>query len=141
MHRNPAITVGPKGDRALNGLGMMILQYLEQNLAEFDYKVRQGLGLRGRVSVEVEKHVAITLDFTGKTIEIENGVIDRPDLHLKSSYILLSKVLTGSASPLMELLRGNIKLGGLPRRPIQAWKILRFLKLPPELLVEGGPQA
>lgn len=120
----------------LNGLGMMFRQYLEQNLADFEYKVEQALRIRCRVAVEVDEGgIAVTTTFFGERIEIENGVIDKPDLYLKSSYLLLAKVLSGTANPFIELFKGNIKLKKIPRRPIQALKVLRFLKIPTELLI------
>ena len=124
----------PEGEK-LNGLGMMMLQYMEQNFAEFEYKVEQGLRLKGQVTVEVEKGIAITISFQRERIRIENGAGDKPDLHLKGPHLLLSKVLTGQANPFLEILRGNLKLKALPRTPYQSLKILRFLKMPPELLV------
>lgn len=125
--------------QALNGLGMMLLQYLEQNLDEFEQKAKAALRLRGRFSVEVEKGIATTLSFRGDTIEIENGVGRDPDLHLQSSYLLLSRILSGKANPYLEVVRGNIKLRAFPRRPIRSLKVLGFLKIPPELLLEPLP--
>lgn len=130
------IALSTQQGHPLNGLGMMVHQYLEQNLADFDHKVRQGLRIRGRVAVEVEKGIAITLDFQGERIEIRNGVGERPDLHIRSSYLLLSKILSGKASPYLEILRGNIRLPALPTRPLQSLRVLRFLKIPDELLLE-----
>jgi len=128
-------------EEELNGLGMMILQYLEQNFDEFEDKVEQGLGLRGKVAVEVEKGIAVTITFQGDKVKIENGVGDAPDLHMKGSYLVLSKILTGGANPFIEILKGNIKFEKFPRRPLQTHKILSFLKVPPELLVEPRPSS
>jgi hypothetical protein len=133
------ISVCAREDQSLNGLGMMLQQYLEQNLAEFEDKRRTARGLRACVSVEVEKGIATTVSFQGERILIENGVGTKPDLHLKASYLLLTQVLTGRASPYAEVLRGNIKLLALPRRPIQSMRTLGFLKVPPELLLEPLP--
>ena len=133
------ISVCTKDGQRLNGLGMMIQQYLEQNFSEFEDKVDAALHVRGRVAVEVEKGIAITLNFQGDKILIENGVSDSPDLHLESSYLLLSKVLSGKANPYAEILRGNIKLKAFPKKPIQSLKVLRFLKIPTELLLEPLP--
>jgi len=129
------ISVEEAEGRPLNGLGMMMFQYLEQNLAEFEYKVEEGLRIRCRVAVEVEKGIAVTTEFLGERIVLENGVPRDPDLHLKSSYILLTKILSGKASPLWELMKGSIKLGAWPRRPIQSFRVLQFLKIPKELLL------
>ena len=129
------ISVEEAEGEQLNGLGMMMRQYLEQNLEDFQYKVREGLRIQCRVSVEVERGISVTTTFLGERIILENGVAEGLDLYLKSSYLLLTKVLSGKANPLWELLKGNIKLGAWPRRPIQALRVLRFLKIPKELLL------
>lgn len=139
MNGTTPIDVCARDGQGLNGLGMMIQQYLEQNFADFDHKVEAGLRIRGRVCVEVEKGIATTVSFQGEKILIENGTGESLDLHLQSSYLLLSKVLTGKANPFFEVLRGNIKLRALPKKPVQSLKILRFLKIPPELLIEPVP--
>jgi putative sterol carrier protein len=126
-------------EEELNGLGMMILQYLEQNFDDFEYKVEQGRRLNGKVAVEVEKGIAVTVTFQGDKVKIENGVGDAPDLHLKGSYLILSKILTGGTNPFLEILKGNIKFEKFPKRPLQTHKILSFLKVPPELLLEPRP--
>lgn len=135
MTSHSHISVQEAEGQQLNGLGMMMLQYLEQNLDDFQYKVNEGLRIRCRVSVEVEKGIAVTTTFMGERIILENGVAENIDLYLKSSYLLLTKVLSGRASPLWELLKGNIKLGAWPKRPIQSFRVLRFLKIPEELLL------
>lgn len=135
----PRISVRPLQGESLNGLGMMIQQYLEQNFADFEDKVEDGLRIRGRVCVEVERGIATTLSFQGNQIQIQNGVGKDPDLYLQSSYLLLSKVLSGKANPFVEVMRGNIKLRAFPRKPLQSLKVLRFLKIPPELLIEPVP--
>lgn len=124
-----------EGER-LNGLGMMLVQYLEQNLAEFEQKVERALRLRGRVSVEVEKGVATTVSFLGDRILVENGVCRNPDLHIRGSYLLLARILSGKASPFREIARGNLKLARIPTRPVACLKTLAFLKVPSELLLE-----
>jgi hypothetical protein len=125
--------------QSLNGLGMMIQQYLEQNFADFDHKVQAGRRIRGRVCVEVEKGIATTVSFQGEEILIENGAGENLDLYLQSSYLLLADILSGKANPFAEVMKGNIKLRAFPRKPIQSLKVLRFLKIPPELLIEPLP--
>lgn len=135
----PRISVSAVEGQNLNGLGMMIQQYLEQNFADFDHKVEAGLRIRGRVCVEVEKGIATTVSFQGEEILIQNGPGEHLDLYLQSSYLLLANILSGKANPFVEVMKGNIKLRGLPRKPIQSLKVLSFLKIPPELLIEPLP--
>jgi hypothetical protein len=135
----PRISVCAVEGQNLNGLGMMIQQYLEQNFADFDHKVKAGLRIRGRVCVEVEKGIATTVSFQGEEILIENGAGEKLDLYLQSSYLLFANILSGKANPFVEVMKGNIKLRTIPRKPIQSLKVLSFLKIPPELLIEPVP--
>jgi putative sterol carrier protein len=120
----------------LNGLGSIMDQYLKQNLADIGYKVKQAQDIDGSISIEIENSIAVTVFFEGNRIRIENGIVSRPDLHLISSYALLASVLSGKANPLIEIIRGNIKLGRFLKRPIQAIKMLRFFKIPSEFRIQ-----
>ena len=130
MTREKRVEVLPADDQDLNGLGMMMLQYLEQNFHDFEYKSRQALGLRGRVTIEVEKGIASTFSFMGEKILIQNGFGSRPDLYLQGPFLTFSKILSGQANPFLELLKRNIKLKKWPAHPIRCIKILNFLKIP-----------
>ncbi len=134
----PRISVAAADGQHLNGLGMMIQQYLEQNFADFEHKVEAGRRIRGRVCVEVEKGIATTVSFEGEEIRIENGAGENLDLYLRSSYLLLANILSGKANPFIEVMKGNIKLKAFPRKPIQSLKVLSFLKIPPELLLDAA---
>lgn len=136
MKSTARIIVGSPNGEYLNGLGKMMIQYLEQNFTDFAHKTKQALGIRGRVVVEVEKGIAITIFFEGERIRIENGISSCPDLHLISSYSILANVLSAKANPLIEFIRGNIKLASFLKRPVQALKILRFLQIPSELVIK-----
>ncbi len=136
MKSTARIIVGSPNGECLNGLGKMMIQYLEQNIADFAYKTKQALGIRSRVVVEVEQGIAITISFEGEMIRIENGIGSCPDLHLISSYSILANVLSAKANPLIEFIRGNIKLASFLKRPVQALKILRFLQIPSELVIK-----
>jgi len=120
----------------LNGLGAILDQYLKQNLADIGYKVKQAQKINGSIGIEIENSIAVTVYFEGNRIRIENGVGSRPDLYLISSYALLANVLAGKANPLIEIFRGNIKLGRFIKRPIQALKMLRFFKIPSEFRIQ-----
>lgn len=135
MTQQPSILVCAREGQNLNGLGMMVLQYMEQDFADLPDKAKAASRIRCRIGMEVDKGVAITVSFQGETVLVENGIGDKPGLHIKASYLLLSQVLCGKASPFIEFLRGRIKLGAFPRRPIQSLKVLHLLKIPPELRV------
>ena len=126
------IKVAAKDGQHLNGLGQMMLQYLSQNIEEFEQKAKQAAKLQGTVSVEVENDIATSLIFLGGEIQIQNGIAAEPDLHMKGSYLVLAKILSGSAGPFKALLEGGIKLKAWPRKPIASLRILNFLRTPSE---------
>lgn len=133
MTQAPPIPVVAREGQELNGLGMMVLQYLEQVFAEYPLKAETVPRIRCRIGMEVEKGIAVTVSFQGDKVVLENGVGENPTLHIKGPYLLLSRILCGTASPFVELLRGRIKLMAFPRRPIQSLKVLHLLKIPPEV--------
>ncbi|MFH0728988.1 MAG: SCP2 sterol-binding domain-containing protein [Pseudomonadota bacterium] len=133
----PTISILVEEGITLNGMGQMMRQYLEQNLADFPEKVEQALRLRYCISVEVERGIASTIRFEGETICLQNGVAAGADLQLKGSYHTLAKILCGQVNPLGAILKGRIKVMRVPRRPVQALRTLRFLQIPPELLMNS----
>jgi hypothetical protein len=135
-HQN-SISISFLEGQKINGLGLMIGQYLEQNLDEFEYKLRQALKLNITTSVEVEKGISTTITFARDNIKIQNGVSQGAHIHLKSSYSTLADVLSGKINPIRGVMDGRIEMVRIPAtRPFQALKLLRFLKIPEELLVE-----
>ncbi|MDX9787429.1 MAG: SCP2 sterol-binding domain-containing protein [Desulfobacterales bacterium] len=129
------IEVGYTDGAPINGMGMMIGQYLEQNLKEFAYKAKQAQKLNVCTSVEVEKGICTTVRFNKTSISIENGVAQDTHLHLKSSYMAFADVLTGKLSPIKGVMTGEIKIKKFSmKKPFQALKVLRFLKIPNELI-------
>ncbi len=133
MADTPGIAVGTPAGQNLNGLGMMVVQYLEQDFAEFPRKALAASRIRCRIAMEVDKGIAITVSFRGSDIVVENGVGHGPDLHIQAPYLLLSRVLCGTASPFVEFFRRRIRLKAIPRRPMESLKVLRLLKIPPGL--------
>jgi hypothetical protein len=49
----------------------------------------------------------------------------------------MSRVIAGQTNPFKELLRKNIKMAAFPKRPLQSFRVLRFLRIPPELTKEN----
>ena len=137
MDWDKRITISFSTDERLNGLGMMLSQYLEQNFEDFEYKVEQGLRLKGSISVEVENKIATSIIFNGSEIRICNGVITRPDMYLAGSYLVMTKILTGQITPISAILRKKIVFRAIPRHLWRSYKILRFLKIPQEMLINN----
>ncbi|MCP4750758.1 MAG: hypothetical protein GY866_07690 [Proteobacteria bacterium] len=139
MGSNNQITVSYDNQAPINGLGNMIGQYLEQNLRDSEKKVKQGLRLNICTTVEVDRGISISIRFARETILIKNSVGTKADLHLKSSYMLLGELLSGKVNPLVEVVKGNIKLAKIPfTKPFQTLRLLSFLKIPSELILDNS---
>jgi hypothetical protein len=52
-------------------------------------------------------------------------------MYMHASYLLMTDILCGKVNPVVEFFKGKIKLKAIPRRPIQALKVLGILKLDP----------
>ena len=139
MDNQNTISIEYDQNEKVNGLGIMIGQYLSQNLEEFEDKVKQGKKLHISTSVEVEKGISTTIKFSGDRIFIQNGITPDTHLHLKSSYAVLAKVLSGTLNPAAGVLGKEIKIIKIPAtKPFQALRLLSFLKIPEELLISAG---
>ncbi|MCP4751259.1 MAG: hypothetical protein GY866_10215 [Proteobacteria bacterium] len=137
MKSHTKISVNYDNDKPVNGLGMMIGQYLEQNLEDSDKKVRQGLRLNVCTAIEVDKGISATIRFVNDSIHIASNVADDVDMHLKSSYTLLGDLLAGKVNPLVEVIKGNVEILKVPlTKPIQALRLFNFLKIPEELIID-----
>jgi hypothetical protein len=134
------VAVTSQSGEHLNGLGKMMLQYLEQNLEDFPSKAKQALGIRGRLVVKVEQEIAITLSFEGEKIQVDNGVSNRADFYLAGPFLLLVNVLSGRSNPFLEVVKGHIRVKPFFKRPIQALKILRFLKIPSGFMISTNQE-
>ncbi len=115
----------------LNGLGNMILQFMQQEIAASEQKSQKARKISCTMSMAVEGGISVTISFAGNRILVENGVVVQPDMYMHASYLLMTDILCGKVNPVVEFLKGQIKLKAIPRRPIQALKVLGILKLDP----------
>jgi hypothetical protein len=132
MGQNSIIEICGLEGQKLNGLGNMILQFMQQEFGALEYKARAARKIKCKMSMEVEGGISVTISFEGDRILVENGVADRPDLYMAGSYLLMTDIICGKVNPVFEVLKGNIKMKSIPRKPIQAFKVLGILKLDPE---------
>ncbi len=126
-------------DGAQSGLASMVQQYLEQDLAEFEEKRRQAARLRGRVVMTAADHeVTVTLVFAGSEIAIWDGEHAPVDASITGPYRSLVSLLQGESNPLMEHLRGRLRVRSSLRKPFFPLRVHGLMKLPPE---EGAATA
>jgi hypothetical protein len=138
---------------ASSGLALMTGQYLEQILAATPAKQRRVRSLRGRLALEAtDADVVITVSFRGDRIDIEDGAVPPLDAYVGGPYIALTELLAGRANPLIEHLRGGLRVRSSLRRPFFPNRVYSLLRLTPAperpwlpwavgLLVGGGVAA
>ena len=136
-HVQSIAVVSPPGQK-LNGMGMMVAQFLRQVFAEAPSAAQEALRTRCVISMEMGKDTAGTISFQGDQVLVENGVVLKPDLHISGAYLDLSGVLSGKLNPVVGVLRGQIRIKGIPRitRLLHCLRVMKILKTPPEITVE-----
>jgi hypothetical protein len=121
-------------DAAESGLASIVQQYLEQDLTDFEGKRRRAARLRGRVAMTASDHEAtVTLDFTGDEIVIWDGERQPLDASIVGPHRSLVRLLQGEAHPLLEHLRGRLRVHSRPSRLFFPLRVYSLMKLSPEL--------
>lgn len=116
-----------------SGLAHIVLQLLEQDLAEFESKRQRAARLRGRVVMNDSEHdVTVTLDFRGDRIVIRDGAEEPVDACISGPHRELVGLLQGRTSPLGSHLRGRLRVRSSWRRPLLPLRVHRLMRLAPE---------
>jgi len=120
-------------DGTESGLANIVQQYLEQNLEESDRRRRRALGLRGRVAMTAADHeITVTLDFRGSEIVIWDGECGPLQASIAGPHRALVGLLQGEGNPLLEHLRGRLRVRSSLRKPFFPLQVHGLMKLPPE---------
>jgi hypothetical protein len=120
-------------DGAESGLANIVQQYLEQSLDESEQRRRRALGLRGRVAMTAADHeVTVTLDFRGEEIVIWDGECGPLQASIAGPHRALVGLLQGEGNPLLEHLRGRLRVRSSLRKPFFPLQVHGLMKLPPE---------
>ena len=120
-------------DAATSGLASIVQQFLEQQLADSTHRRRRASRLRGRLGLTATDYdTSVTVDFRGDEIEISDGSIGPLDATIAGPYQSLTKLLQGRSNPLIEHLRGRLKVTSRMRDPFFPFRVHRLMKLAPE---------
>ena len=115
---------------ASSGLALMTMQYLQQTLADDPAKQRQARNLRGRLGLEAtDGEVTITIGFRGNEIDIQDGAVPPLDAYIAGPYLSLVDLMGGRANPVVEHLRGRLRVRSSLRRPFLPYRVYGLLKL------------
>ncbi|MDP2948673.1 MAG: SCP2 sterol-binding domain-containing protein [Chloroflexota bacterium] len=117
---------------ASSGLGLMTMQYLEQTLEQAPHRRRQARNLHGRVALQAtDADVTITVSFQGDEIEIQNGAVPPLDAYVGGPYEALTDLLAGRANPVLEHLRGRLRVRSRVRDLFLPYRVYNLLRLSP----------
>ncbi len=129
-------------DGAESGLANIVQQFLEQNLDESEQRRRRALGLRGRVAMTAADHeVTVTLDFRGEEIVIWDGAHGPLQASIAGPHRALVGLLQGEGNPLLEHLRGRLRVRSSLRNPFLPLQVHGLMKLPPEERGRRSPRS
>jgi len=120
-------------DGAESGLANIVQQFLEQNLDESEQRRRHARRLRGRIAMTAADHqISVTLDFRGEEIVIWDGEHGPLQASIAGPYQALLGLLQGEGNPLLEHLRGRLRVRSSLRKPFFPLQVQGLMKLPPE---------
>jgi hypothetical protein len=134
---------------AESGLANIVQQFLEQSLDESERRRRRARRLRGRVAMTAADHeITVTLDFRGDEIVIWDGEHGPLQASIAGPHGALVGLLQGEGNPLLEHLRGRLRVRSSLRKPFFPLQVHNLVKLSPEerdrrspwryVLVAGG---
>ena len=118
---------------AESGLSHIVQQFLEQSLDESEPRRRRARRLRGRVAMTAADHeVTVTLDFRGEEIVVWDGEQGPLQASIAGPHRALVGLLQGEGNPLLEHLRGRLRVRSSLRKPFFPLQVHGLMKLPPE---------
>ncbi len=120
-------------DKATSGLASIVQQFLEQQLADSTRRRARASRLRGRLGLTATDYSAsVTVDFRGHEIAISDGDAGPLDATIAGSYQSLTRLLQGRSNPLVEHVRGRLKVTSRLRNLFFPLRVHRLMKLDPE---------
>jgi hypothetical protein len=120
-------------DGAESGLANIVQQFLEQNLDESEQRRRRARRLHGRIAMTAADHeITVTLDFRGEEVLIWDGEHGPLQASIAGPYQALVGLLQGEGNPLLEHLRGRLRVRSSLRKPFFPLQVQGLMKLPSE---------
>ncbi len=113
-----------------SGLASIVQQFLEQQLADSASRRRRAGRLRGRLGLTATDYRAsVTVDFLGDQIAVSDGSAEPLDASIAGPYRSLTELLQGRSNPLVEHLRGRLKVTSRFRNLFLPLRVHRLMKL------------
>ena len=102
-----------KEGEELNGLGMMLKDIMDTNLADREKhksleKVKASVVIR-----ESTSGVAVTLHLNQGELELQNGAIAKPTAYMEAGFESLAHISAGRLNPIVAILTRKLKSGAI----------------------------
>jgi predicted lipid carrier protein YhbT len=124
---------------AASGLASIMQQYLEQQLAECVRSRARAARIRGRFAlIATDYKAGVTVDFSGGEITIHDGMVEPIDARIAGPYAALTALIQGRTNPLIEHLRGRLRVSSSLWKPFLPLRLHRLMRLRPEQVQNGG---
>ena len=115
---------------ASSGLASIVQQYLEQQLAESPERRHRASRIHGRLGlIATDYSSAVTVEFGGHDIAVHDGTREPLDASIAGTHRALTKLLQGEANPLVEHIRGRLKVTSKLRNLWLPLRVHRLMKL------------
>ena len=125
-----------------SGLASIVQQFIAQQLGESPKRRRRAARIRGRLGlIATDYDAAVTVEFGDVEIAVRDGTHEPLDASIAGTHRALTKLLQGEANPLIEHVRGRLKVTSKLRNLLLPLRVYRLMKLAPAGGAEGAPYA
>ncbi|MBI4511924.1 MAG: hypothetical protein HY698_19985 [Deltaproteobacteria bacterium] len=113
-----------------SGLAELLQQYLEQSIAGCATKVDGARRLGGAILFRPaeDDEVCVRVTFLGDRIELCDAPVDAPYPCIRADFLALAQIASGRASPVLLVLQGRVRLGGVGLALPRLFQVLRFMR-------------
>jgi putative sterol carrier protein len=113
-----------KEGEELNGLGVMLKEIMDTNLADPEKqksvdKVKASVVIR-----ESTSGVAVTLHLNQGKLELQNDAVAKPTAYMEAGFENLAHISAGQLNPIVAILTGRLKSRGNPLLLLKISKIM-----------------
>lgn len=118
---------------ASSGLASIVQQYLAQQLADSSDRRARASRIRGRLALTAtDYNICVTVEFGGDGIAIWDGLFKPLDASIAGPYEALTELIQGRTNPLLEHLRGRLKVSSSLRNLFLPLRVHRLMRLDSE---------
>jgi predicted lipid carrier protein YhbT len=118
---------------ASSGLASIVQQFLTQQLDDSAARRVRAARLRGRLGLTATDYRAtVTVEFRGDVIEVLDSAEEPLDASIAGPLDILTQLLQGRANPLVEHVRGRLRVRSRFRNLFLPLRVHRLMKLSPE---------